>query len=359
MKKIKLMIVDDSVLFRSQIQQALKDCPEIEVVALASNGKIAIEKLQTQEIDILTLDLEMPVLDGMGTLTEMKQLGLKQKVVLFSSQSRAGAIKTLEAMQVGATDFVAKPMPDASTLTPAEKIKQALYPKITSLFPDLSTPAASAPVRSVTKASSIPVIWEAFRPEVLVIASSTGGPNALTEFFSKMSAPVPYPILIAQHMPPVFTASLAERIGKVCGKVAREAVHGEVLVPNQIYVAPGDFHMKLTGTKQKPVISLDQGPQRNFVRPCADHLFETATDIYGRNTLGIVFTGMGRDGATGAQYVKDKNGVILIQSQETCVVFGMPGAVHELGAYDYTGSPDQLAMKVCTISKAKGGLNVA
>lgn len=352
MNKIRLLIVDDSVLFRSQIQLALKDCPDIEIVGAASNGKIAVDKMATQEIDVCTLDIEMPEMDGIQTLKEMKARGIKTRAIMFSSQSKAGAEKTLEAMKIGAYDFCPKPMPDETKMSPADKIKEALLPKILGLFNrklDLSSPRIVLP----TPAPKSTLIWEAFRPEALVIASSTGGPNALTDFFLALKEPVPFPIFIAQHMPPVFTISLAERLGAACGKVAREAVHGEIAKPNQIYLAPGNFHMKLSGDRNAPTILLDQGPQRNFVRPCADFLFESAAKIYTRNLLGIVFTGMGRDGADGAVAVKGQHGCIMIQNEASCVVFGMPGAVHESGHFDYQGNPAELAQKTLIAAKVK------
>lgn len=361
MKKIRLLIVDDSVLFRSQIQLALKDCPDIEIVGAASNGKIACDKMTHQEIDVCTLDIEMPEMDGIQTLKEMKNRGIKTKAIMFSSQSKAGAEKTLEAMKIGAFDFCPKPMPDETKMSPADKIREALLPKILALFGKkessvLSTIAAPSLVRPASKSN---MLWETFRPEVLVIASSTGGPNALFDFFSHLKEPLPFPILVAQHMPPVFTTSLAERIASACGKVCREGVHGEIAKPDHVYVAPGNFHMKLTGDKDAPMITLDQGPQRNFVRPCADFLFESAAKIYTRNTFGIVFTGMGRDGADGCAVIKALHGAVLIQNEASCVVFGMPGAVYEAGHFDYQGTPVELANKTLITSKVKRAGNVA
>lgn len=356
LKKIKLLIVDDSVLFRSQIQLALKDCPNIELVGAASNGKIALDKMMFQEIDLITLDIEMPVMDGIETLKEMKARGLKTRAIMFSSQSKAGAEKTLDAMKMGAIDFVPKPLPDETKLSPADKIREALLPKILSLFSIKNTaplPSAHSAVRNSH------FIWEAFRPEILVIASSTGGPNALVDYFSQMPDVLPFPILVAQHMPPIFTVSLAERIGASCGKVSREAVHGEILKPNQIYVAPGNFHMRLSGERNATMIQLDQGPQRNYVRPCADFLFESAAKIYNKNCLGVVFTGMGRDGADGATAIKMLNGAVMIQNEASCVVFGMPGAVSESGHFDYSGTPHELANKTLMAAKIRRAGNVA
>jgi two-component system, chemotaxis family, protein-glutamate methylesterase/glutaminase len=351
-KKLRILIIDDSALFRQKIQLALKDCEYVEIVGTASNGKIAVDKMSSGEIDLCTLDMEMPELDGLETLKSMREKGIKTKAIMFSSLCKAGAEKTLEAMRNGAYDFVAKPTLDSSNLLPEEKIKEALLPKILSFVATKDIPRKTGVNYDVTnKAKSF--LWESFKPQVLVIASSTGGPNALVEFFQNFTEPVPFPILVAQHMPPIFTASLAERIGMVCGKVAREAVEGEVLCADQIYVAPGNFHMKLKGDRLRTTIALDQDAHRNFIRPAADFLFETAADIFGKNTLGIVFTGMGRDGADGAKAIKKTNGAVLIQSEESCVVFGMPGAVFDAGDFDYMGSPVELAMKTKIISKPK------
>jgi two-component system chemotaxis response regulator CheB len=298
------------------------------------------------DIDACILDIEMPVMDGLETLRELQNRVIKTKVILFSAQSKSGAEKTLEAMSFGAVDFVAKPFPDETNMAPADKIREALLPKLISLF------SSEKPVlikKSIPRSS---VAWESFTPKVLVIASSTGGPPALETFFANLTVPLPYPILVTQHMPPIFTAALAERLGTVSGKVAREGINGEELVANQIYVAPGGFHMRIRMQGGIPAIEIFQGEQRNFVRSCADYLFESAAQIYGRHTIGIVFTGMGRDGATGAGEIKKNNGVVLIQSAESCVVFGMPGAVHADGNFDYSGTPLELGDKIQTMTRA-------
>lgn len=350
--KIRILIVDDSVLFRSQIQMALKDCPEIEIVGSASHGKMALDKLALNEIDLMTLDLEMPVLDGIETIKAMKEKNLRTKVIMFSSASRSSAEKAFEALRLGAIDFVAKPQSDELHHSPADRIKEVLVPKILSLFAINETRNPFIPKNET-------INLDHFRPDVLVIASCTGGPNALVEFCEQLTEIVPYPILIAQHMPPVFTVSLAERLGAVCGKISREAVHGEVLQPNQIYVAPGNFHMRVVGDKSLPMLKLDQAEQHNDVRPCADYLFESAAAVYGKGTLGIVLTGMGRDGADGCHKIKQHGGMVFIQDEASSVVFGMPGAVFESQKFDYVASPKELAHKTLYVSKYRKGGHVA
>jgi two-component system chemotaxis response regulator CheB len=350
-----LLIIDDSVLFRSQIQLALRDIPEIEIVGSAPNGRVAIDKMKESSIDICTLDVEMPILDGIQTLKEMREQGIKTKAIMFSSLTVSGAQKTLEAMALGAVDFIPKPHAEDTKISPSHKIRDALLPKIY----ELTKIQEKSPSKKGESSQKNNFMWDLFYPEVLVMASSTGGPNALVEFFSLMKDPVPFPILITQHMPPIFTASLAERMGVYSGKISKEAIHGEILRADQIYVAPGNHHLRIVGDRKNPRVSLDQGSMRNYVRPCADFLFESAAEVFGKNTLGIVLTGMGRDGYEGSMAIKDKRGAVLIQNEESSVVFGMPGAVYEGGFYDFSGNPEELAFKTLAVSRIRRAGHVA
>lgn len=353
MKKIKVLVVDDSVLFRSQVTLALKEIPFIEVCGAASHGRIALEKAINLDIDLFILDIEMPEMDGLETLREIQRRNLKTKAIMFSSVSQTGADKTLEAMKLGALDFVAKPVADDRQLTPHMKIRESLLPKLESIFGFVAPPVA--PRAQEEKYFD----WGAFTPEILVVASSTGGPNALEEFFSQLKIPMSIPILVTQHMPPVFTSSLARRLGEISGKKSAEALHGEPLLPDHIYVAPGNFHMSIAGTKLKPVIQLDQRDQRNYVRPCADFLFESAAALFHTKTLGVVLTGMGRDGADGAKAIKTSGGGVMIQDEASCVVFGMPGAVFAEHNYDFMGTPRELGNRIVTLLKSRKGHYVA
>lgn len=357
-KKIKILIVDDSVLFRIQLQKALgmSDC--FEVVGSAKNGEIALEKIEELKPDLCILDIEMPVMDGLKTLKHICDRKYNIKVVMFSSHSMDGAEKTLDAMSLGAIDFIAKPSLNNISSDPSEVLKEVILPKLESIFKIVSKTTV-VPVQDKSKVITKNHSWKNVYPDILVIASSTGGPGALLDFFSELSMDVPYPIVIAQHMPPLFTASLAERIGRVSNKTSMEAVHGEKLEPNRIYVVPGDYHLSLQGTKADCSILLNQGPHRNFVRPCADFLFESAADIFEKNVLSIVFTGMGRDGCDGAHAVKANNGTVMIQDEESCAVFGMPGAVYRTGDYDFIDNPKAIAKKVIDLLHRKGINDVA
>lgn len=341
-KKVKVLIADDSAVYRTQIRMAIQELSWVEIVGTASNGVLALERLSHHKPDLLILDLEMPELDGLQTLVEMNRLD-KCKVLVFSSLSSRGAKITMEALYLGASDFITKPSAEEAadkSSSPTEKIKALLVPKIKALFPTYDGAPALAAARSQSQFPRIH--WELLRPKIVLIGSSTGGPTVLERIFAEISPPVNCPIVIAQHMPPIFTTTFAERLEKVSGIQAREAVHGEALRANRIYVAPGDFHLRLGGTASEPVALLDQGPQINSVRPAVDALFASAAALYRDRCLALVLTGMGSDGRDGAVKVKEAGGAVLIQNEESCVVYGMPGAVASVGAYDKIVNPREI-----------------
>lgn len=338
------------MVFRSQIRAALETVSWIEVAGVAANGKIALEKIKNGSIDLVTLDLEMPEMSGIEVLKELKSKNFDGKILVFSSASHRGAEVILEALGLGATDFVAKPgaensMKD-SPQEPWERIKKLLIPKIEAMFfvpridtKDTSSTANTQSTRSPEENSSL---WKTFLPEVLVIGSSTGGPSVLEKMFSELNTEALCPFLITQHMPPLFTTSLAERLSKISGLKICEAQDGMVIEKGRGYLAPGDYHMRVKKTSEGVKIRLGQEPHINSVRPAVDPLFESAAEIYKSRCLGLVLTGMGADGRDGSRRVKDLGGSIVIQSQGTCVVFGMPGAVKSAQAYDLELSPEEI-----------------
>jgi two-component system chemotaxis response regulator CheB len=348
---MKVLIVDDSVVFRTQIASALSAAPGIEIAGTAANGRIALQKLTQIPVDLITLDMEMPEMDGMETLKAIRAQKLNTKIIVFSSQTIRGAEKALEALREGADDVVAKPSGDHLNFETAhESVKSALLPKVLQ-FTDqrLFCLKELNALKRATDQSLLPrtvkseFIATSKRPirsmlaQAIVIASSTGGPTALEAIFSKLKGPFNLPILIAQHMPPIFTQILARRLGELTGVPSREAVDGEVITKNNIYLAPGDFHLKLSRKDGLPVATINQIEQRNSVRPAADYLFESAAQVFGRACIGLVLTGMGEDGCDGAKAIKQADGGIIIQNKESCTVFGMPGAVFEAGAFDEMG----------------------
>lgn len=351
---MRVLVVDDSVVFRSQIKAALSGAESVEVAGTASNGKIALQKLENESFDLVTLDMEMPELDGIATLKEIRKKDLKTRVVVFSSHTRAGSEKTLEALACGADDFVTKPSgKDVNINTAADKIRQELLPKVLqfrNVFEPKPTVKKTEPSklkeRSHLSETLIKKNLDFFRPSVVLIGSSTGGPAAVEEVLAGLEGPLRCPILIAQHMPPVFTTAFAKRIESVSGVPASEAKDGEVIQENRIYVAPGDYHMKVKKLNEKMTLMLDQGPLVHSVRPAVDHLFMSASEVYGALTMAFVLTGMGGDGGPGCGKVKDVGGGVMIQDKESCVVWGMPRAVFEAQAYDRIGNLSKIKQMI-------------
>lgn len=341
MEKLKVLVVDDSIVFRSQIKAALEGTAEIEVVGVASNGKIAIEKMAQTQVDLLTLDIEMPEMDGLATLKAMQEKHFKAKVIVFSAQTVKGADKALEALTHGASDVVRKPSGTTATLEGAlAEIKKELLPKVMQF---VGTQAAQENVpklytfKNTEPSPYTRVNLDSFKPSAIVIGSSTGGPDALEKVFTAFAKPIACPIFLTQHMPPVFTASLAKRIEQISGLTVAEGQQWEPIKPGKVYVAPGDYHMTVVNHDNALRIKLDQSPQRNSVRPAVDSLFESAAHIYGKRLAGVILTGMGEDGKLGCEAIKRAGGGVMIQSEASCVVFGMPGAVYRSGAFDKVG----------------------
>ena len=353
---LKVLIVDDSTVYRGQIRAALTGVDQIEVVGNASNGRLALEFLKSRSVDVMVLDLEMPELNGLEVLAEVKRLNLQMKIIVFSSSGKSGAETAMQALRAGAHDVLLKPTLAADDKNPADAIRRQLLPRILQFLAGsgpvvpslLPTPGPQAPFNR-SKLGSI-------LPRVLVIASSTGGPAALEKLFSLIGPPFACPILIAQHMPPGFTQTLAERLTRISGCDVKEAKHLELIQMNHVYIAPGDFHLRVKNTERGMCAELDGvGERRNSVRPAADYLFESAANLYRNACLGLVLTGMGADGKDGAVAIKDQGGAIMIQDKASSVVFGMPGAVYDAKAFDFMGNLEELAqalIQIGIVSKA-------
>ncbi len=351
---MKVLVVDDSVVFRSQITACLREIPGVQVVGSAANGRIALQKIEQTSVDLVTLDMEMPELDGLATLREIRSRGLKLRSLVFSSHTTKGAEKALQALALGATDVIAKPAGDAQSFERAsESIRERLVPKVVQFMDpwlrSVRPPAAgaAAPMPAAPKSAALATVprkdLQLFRPHVCVIASSTGGPQALEILLRSLPRKPARPILIAQHMPPVFTEILAKRLGEATGLDVREARAEEVLAPGVVRICPGDWHLRLArNAKGEMLTKLAQDPARNSVRPAADYLFESAADEFPGRCLGVVLTGMGEDGAAGARRIRHRDGAVVIQDRESCVVFGMPGAVFAAGDFDAQGTLPEL-----------------
>ena len=323
MSAIKVLVVDDSVVVRRLVSDALAADREIEVVGVAQNGSIALSKVQSLKPDLITMDIEMPVMDGIQTVKELRARGVKIPIVMFSTLTAHGANSTLEALAAGATDYVTKPTNHGDMTQAVAVIGAQLLPKIKGLFRRPTFPRA-APTLA-------PRVVHARQPRALVIGSSTGGPEALSKVVSAMARPLPVPTLIVQHMPPLFTAQLAARLDRIGPSKVVEAQGGERLEAGVIYIAPGDYHLEAADERGRVVTRVSHGDQVNFCRPAVDVLFRSAVKVFGADLLGVVLTGMGSDGREGSRAIIEAGGRVFAQDEPTSVVWGMPGAVATAG----------------------------
>jgi two-component system, chemotaxis family, protein-glutamate methylesterase/glutaminase len=332
MAKIRVLTVDDSVVIRRLLSDILSADPDIEVAGYASNGRLALAKIPQLNPDLITLDIEMPELDGLETLTELRKTYPKLPVIMFSTLTERGAEATLEALSRGATDYVAKPANVGSVSAGMQSVREQLIPKIKALCPGLLPKPVTYPSKSsVTTTFARPAARKPQRCDVVVIGSSTGGPQALTSVLKQLPRDFPVPIIVVQHMPPVFTRNLAMRLDQECAVSVVEAAGGESLEPGHVLIAPGDFHLEIHRQGLAVKTILQQGPPENSCRPAVDVMFRSAAKVYGSGCLGVVLTGMGQDGLRGTQSIVDAGGSVLAQDEESSVVWGMPRAVAEAG----------------------------
>ncbi len=330
---MKILVVDDSIVFRSAITEALRTVPDLNVFKSVVNGKLALDMLNLHpDIDLITLDMEMPVMDGLETIKEIRKTNKTVVIIVFSAISNRAAEKTVEALTAGANAFVTKSVATGSSEDSLERIKADLLslilafkeklPKRASTVIDRKPLEVSTPKLAETEISvnyDLPI-----KPKLITIGISTGGPEALAKVFSSIKEKISIPILIVQHMPPVFTEKLASMLTKLSPVEVREARNGDVLTPGVCLLAPGDFHMVL---QKNGTISLNQNEKVCFVRPAVNVLLNSVAENFDKKVLNIVMTGMGDDGAAGTQVLSAKGAYTYIQNKESSVVWGMPGAV--------------------------------
>lgn len=326
-QKIRVMIVDDSLVARGLVRNALAPDPQIEIVAAVSNGKLALETLAKQEVDVVLLDLEMPEMDGIAAIPRIRALRPAARIVISSAFTPEGSKRAVEALTAGASECIQKPTTLGQGFS-VEEYGRQLQAKVRQL----GQAAAIVPSRARSTLASLRVAPPtAATPSVLAVGSSTGGPNALASFFRRLTRPLPVPVFVVQHMPPSFTRMLAQRIQDDSGHISREATDGELAKPGTIYIAPGDRHLVLESAGPGIVLRLTQDPPENFCRPAVDPLFRAVARIYGAKTLAVVLTGMGEDGMRGSQEIVRAGGRVFVQDEATSVVWGMPGAVAKAG----------------------------
>jgi two-component system, chemotaxis family, protein-glutamate methylesterase/glutaminase len=339
---IRVLIVDDSALIRRLIAAALAPVLDIEIVGQARDGLEAVTMVGELDPDIVTLDIEMPRLDGLGALEKIRQTHPRLPVIMFSTLTERGAAATLEALSRGASDYVTKPSNTGSVAEGLASVRDQLVPRIRALVgmrlltgdtprqrrsePVGTPPVPAAPTPPTPAVRPAPV-RRSGPPQALLIGCSTGGPDALARVIADLPAGLRVPVMVVQHMPPVFTAMLAQRLDKLSPLEVREAVDGDVPVAGQVLIAPGDQHLTVVTRAGVPTVRLTSGPQENFCRPAVDVLFRTAADVYGGRVVAAVLTGMGQDGLEGARQLVAKGAHVIAQDRESSVVWGMPGAV--------------------------------
>jgi two-component system chemotaxis response regulator CheB len=332
-RKIRVLVVDDSVAMRRILADAISSDAELEVAGYAANGQIAMAMFDQVSPDIVTLDVEMPVMDGLATLKAMRTARRLQPVIMFSTLTERGAEATIDSLALGAGDYVAKPINAGSFEVARERIRDALIPEIKALC-RISQPAQSArPAATATK-SSLRRANPFERIEAVVIASSTGGPNALATVLPTIPSNFPVPVLIVQHMPPAFTRFLAQRLTVLCPLPVEEAASGDLAIPGTIRVAPGDHHLAIARDQQAILLQITQGPAENSCRPSADVLFRSAAQVFANRVLAVVLTGMGQDGLRGCEVLADLGAPVIVQDEASSVVWGMPGFVAKAGLAD-------------------------
>jgi two-component system, chemotaxis family, protein-glutamate methylesterase/glutaminase len=331
-----VLVVDDSVVIRRLVSHALEEDPAIEVVGVAANGAIALNRIPQVNPDVITLDIEMPEMDGLEMLRRLRRESRDVRVIMFSTMTERGASATLEALALGADDYVTKASNAGSLDVSLANLRQQLIPKIHQFFhfatPHESRSAQSAPRDARPAGPELTFARAWHRIEAVALGVSTGGPAALSAIIPQFPAGFRAPIFIVQHMPPLFTRLLAERLDTMTPLTATEAVAGEVPQAGRIYVAPGDYHMRVARRENGVEIVLDQTPPQNSCRPAVDALFSSLAETYGAGVVAAVLTGMGQDGLRGSERLKAQGAHILAQDEPTSVIWGMPGAVVGAGA---------------------------
>jgi two-component system chemotaxis response regulator CheB len=352
MPQIQIMIVDDSLVVRKALTNVLSTDPDLAIAGWASNGRLALAKLQRLRPDIILLDIEMPEMNGLETIPGIRKILPQTPIIMFSTLTERGAEATLDALALGASDYVAKPSNQNMAAT-SEAIHRDLVPKIKALchfsvggqntVAGISRPIASTP-RTEIRFHATPL-----RPaqiKIITIGVSTGGPDALARLLPSFPANFPLPVVIAQHMPAIFTSLLAKRLATKCAVPVQECQSGDLLGPSCVWIAPGDYHMVVQQEEHRMLLGTHQGPRENFCRPSVDVLFRSVAAAYGANALGVILTGMGQDGLKGCEALCAAGASVIVQDEASSVVWGMPGFVARAGLAEKVLPLDQIGGEI-------------
>jgi len=359
---VKVLVVDDSVVYRRVLSEALRSLPDVDVVGSVANGSLVVAKVRELQPDLITLDIEMPGMNGIQVMDALRQASLDVKVLVISSLTLSGGTLTLQALQNGAFDFITKPT-EANPEENFRCLREELAPRIRAVAHRLDVQnilrsgvvtanrlelGAQRPA-AYLKPAMAPMLVRR-KPEMVVIGVSTGGPNALAEIFSCLPGDLGVPILIVQHMPPIFTQLLAANLSAHSAVPVREAKHNEEILANTAYIAPGGKHMRLipsaTGAR---LLQLSEDPPENCCRPSVDYLFRSVANHFSAKALAVILTGMGEDGTAGLRLLKQGGSTVIAQDETSCVVFGMPKAAIEAGVVDIVLPLSAIAERIVSL----------
>lgn len=329
---VKVLIVDDSSFFRKRLTEIIDADPRLQVIGTAANGQEAIDQLQALRPDVVTMDLEMPIMDGISAVRKIKALR-QTPVLMLSTWTTDGAKSTLDALEAGATDFLPKRFEDLSSdhSEAQKKLCQRIYQLASGFHASLQKPLQQQAVEAAPRARETKQLP---RPGLVAIGTSTGGPVALQKVLMQLPASFPCPIVMVQHMPATFTPSFAERLDAQCQIQVKQAEHGEALKPGTAYLAPGGQQMLLKGRPGRLYLHIEEGDPAQTYKPCVDLTFQSIARVCGNETLAIILTGMGSDGRDGCQSIKQVGGSIWAQDQQSSTIYGMPMAVAKAGLAD-------------------------
>lgn len=350
---LNVLVVDDSALYRRVVQEVLESFPNVEVVGTAQNGKIALSKAAALKPDLLTLDIEMPEMDGLEVLERLKKEAPDTAAIVFSAYTIEGARITLMALELGAFDFISKPS-SGNLEENTERFKFEIAPMLEALVRlkkekkiEKAFPLSQAAQRV---AVPVPLHQHPARSKVVAIGISTGGPVALTKLIPKIPADIGVPIFIVQHMPLLFTEALARKLDSISAISVKEAVDGESVQPNTAYIAPGGKQMKVARSAKGShlIVQVSDDPPENNCKPSVDYLFRSISRHYGRYATGVIMTGMGYDGTEGLKLMKQGGAVVIAQNESTCAVYGMPKKPIEIGIVDVIAPLEHMAEEICS-----------
>lgn len=351
----RVMVVDDSAIIRGILARQLETDPLIKIVASCANGQIAVERMKEANPDVIVLDIEMPVMDGLTALPLLRKINGSVKIIIASTLTLRNAEISLNAMRMGAHDYIPKPTSTSEAMGSSafqhellEKIKTWGQKKRQNVFNALSVPKPSVS----TSPSKLALIT--LKPYIIGIGVSTGGPQALLDILTPLQGICHLPILITQHMPPRFTTVLAQHLQTASGCIVKEATHNEKIENGTVYIAPGDHHMVVIEENREKKIALTQSPHENFCRPSVDPMFKSIAEQYGPKALCFILTGMGSDGTKGSKIITDAGGHVIAQDEETSVVWGMPGSIVQAGVTKNILSLPDIAQILKNIVQHKG-----